>query len=253
MTPTNDTVEIPVADGTTMAAYLALPAGDRRPVGVIVAHELFGVSPDIRSVADELADAGYVTIAPEFYHRHAAPGRWLRRDDGGRTEGFDLLHRMTRERAVADVRAAASALASGHGLSEIAMVGFSAGGHLAYLAATRLPLARTAVLYGGWLPSTDIPLSQPEPTVELTPGITGRLLYLVGQDDALIDGPQRDTIAKALSEAHVDHQVVSYPDVQHAFFWPGTPAFDQAARADAMNRILALLADQPWLAEPTTV
>ena len=74
------------------------------------------------------------------------------------------------------------------------MVGFSAGGHLSYLAACRLPVSRTAVLYGGWLPSTDIPMSQPTPTLELTPGITGRILYLVGEDDTLIDAGQREQI-----------------------------------------------------------
>ena len=40
---------------------------------MIVAHELFGVNPDIRGVADDLAGAGYLTIAPEFYHRDAPP------------------------------------------------------------------------------------------------------------------------------------------------------------------------------------
>jgi dienelactone hydrolase len=46
---------------------------DPAPAGVIVAHELFGVNPDIRGVADDLARAGFLTIAPEFYHRDAAP------------------------------------------------------------------------------------------------------------------------------------------------------------------------------------
>ena len=50
------------------------------------------------------------------------------------------------------------------------MIGFSAGGHLSYLAACRLPISRTAVLYGGWLPTTDIPMSQPSPTLDLTRG-----------------------------------------------------------------------------------
>ena len=124
------------------------------------------------------------------------------------------------------------------GIERVAVVGFSAGGHLAYLAACRLPVARTAVLYGGWLTVTDIPLSQPGPTLELTPGITGRVLYLVGEDDMLISAEQRSQIRAALSEAGA---VVSYPGVQHAFFWPDTPPFSQAARDDAWRRILELL------------
>ena len=98
------------------------------------------------------------------------------------------------------------------------------------------------MLYGGWLPGTDIPMSQPTPTLDLTPGITGRVLYLVGEDDALIDAGQREQISAALKTAGVDHELVSYPGVGHAFFWPGTPPFSQAARDDAWGRILTLLA-----------
>jgi carboxymethylenebutenolidase len=235
------TEKISVADGTTMAAYCARPAGNQRPVGVIVAHELFGVNPDIQGVADDLARAGYLTIAPEFYHRDAPPGRWLERDDDGRQEGFMYLNRLGRDQALADVAAAADWLRGQ--VDRVAMVGFSAGGHLSYLAACRLPIDRTAVLYGGWLPSTDIPMSQPTPTLDLTPGITGRVLYLVGEDDALIDAARRDQIGAALRDAGVRHEVVSYPGTEHAFFWPGTPPFSQQARDDAWSRILALLAD----------
>jgi carboxymethylenebutenolidase len=235
-------IEIPVADGTTMPAYSARPDGAFAPVGVIVAHELFGVTPDIRSVVDEIAAAGHLVIAPEFYHRDAEAGRCMSRDDAGRSEGFALLHRMTRAGAIADVQAAVSVLADQYAVREAAVVGFSAGGHLAYLAAATLPITRTAVLYGGWLPSTDIPLSRPEPTLELTPGITGELLFIVGGNDFLIDSVQIETISSALRSAGVRHEMVVYPEVQHAFFWPGTPAFDEKARDGAMKRIIALLA-----------
>jgi carboxymethylenebutenolidase len=233
---------IPVLDGTSLPAYVARPAANPARTGVIVAHELFGVNPDIRGVADDLAGAGYLAVAPEFYHRDALPGRWLERDDAGRQEGFGYLRRLGREQALADVAAAMAWLCAEPGIERVAVVGFSAGGHLSYLAACRLPVSRTAVLYGGWLPGTDIPLSQPTPTLELTPGITGRLLYLVGDHDTLIDAGQREQIRAALAAAGVDHDLVAYPGVQHAFFWPGTPPFSQAARDDAWRRILELLA-----------
>ncbi|WP_306769296.1 MULTISPECIES: dienelactone hydrolase family protein [unclassified Parafrankia] len=87
----------------------------------------------------------------------------------------------------------------------------------------------------------DIPLSQPEPTLELTRGISGELLFVIGEKDFLIDSDQVEKISSALRTAGVRHEVVVYPEVQHAFFWPDTPAFDQAARDDAMKRVLALL------------
>jgi carboxymethylenebutenolidase len=242
MTTTSETIELAVADGTAMRAYFARPETAPAPTGVIVAHELFGVNPDIRGVADDLAAAGYLTVAPEFYHRDAPAGRWLDRDDTGRQEGFGYLGRLTRAHALDDTAAAIGWLRAQPGIKRVAMIGFSAGGHLGYLAACRLPLSRTAVLYGGWLPSTDIPMSQPEPTLELTPGITGRLLYLVGEADTLIDAVQVGQIREALQAAGTDHEVVSYPGAAHAFFWPGTAAFSQQARDDAWARILDLLA-----------
>jgi carboxymethylenebutenolidase len=242
MTTTEAAIQIPVADGTELPAYLARPTARPAPAGVIVAHELFGVNPDIRQVAEDCAKAGYLTIAPEFYHRDSPPGHWLERTDTGRQQGFRLLHKLTRQQAVADVAAAMHWLRGAPGIERVAMIGFSAGGHLSYLAACRLPVSRTAVLYGGWLPSTDIPMSQPTPTLELTPGITGQLLYLVGEEDSLIDAGQRGQIRDALRAAGTDHELVSYPGAGHAFFWPDTPAFNQAARDDAWARILALLA-----------
>ncbi len=249
-TTMSETIEIAVQDGTTMHAYCARPAPGQAPAGVtvqaptgvIVAHELFAVNPGIRGVADDLAVMGYLAIAPEFYHRAAPPGRWLERDDAGRAEGFGYLGRLTRQQALDDAAAAIGWLTAQPGIDRVAMIGFSAGGHLSYLAACRLPVSRTAVLYGGWLPVTDIPMSQPTPTLELTPGITGRLLYLVGEADTLIDAAQVGQIRGALAAMGTDHEVVSYPGVAHAFFWPGTPAYSERARADAWSRITALLA-----------
>jgi carboxymethylenebutenolidase len=148
---------------------------------------------------------------------------------------------MNRQNALADVTASVDYLRTVGGAGDVAVVGFSAGGHLAFLAACQLPITRTAVLYGGWLPTTDIPLSRPEPTLTLAPGMTGRLLYLVGQDDTLIDTTQRNQIAAALTSSAVDHELVVYPGTGHAFFWPDTPTFNPTARADAWHRILDLI------------
>ena len=236
------TISIPVADGTALPAHIARPAGEQAPVAVIVAHELFAVNPDIRGVVAELAGAGYLAIAPEFYHRAVEPGRWLQRDDAGRQEGFALLKQLQRQHVIDDVAAAGDWLRSQPGVERIAMVGFSVGGHLAYLAATRLPLSRTAVVYGGWLPHADFPFGQAPPTLDLTPGITGRLLYLVGEEDFLIDAGQRGQIQAALEAAGVGHELVTYPGTGHAFFWKDTPEFRPTARDDAWARILAFLA-----------
>jgi Dienelactone hydrolase family len=56
------TIKIPVEDFASLSAYLARHATAPASVGVIVAHELFGVNPDIRGVADDLA--GHAAFQP---------------------------------------------------------------------------------------------------------------------------------------------------------------------------------------------
>lgn len=229
-------IAIRVEDGTTMSAYLDRPKSLKSSTAVIVVHELFGVSPDIREFVDELASEGVLAVAPEFYHRDAPAGLWFERDDDGRASAFEQLHMLQRESAVLDVSGAIERILEEPGITDVAVAGFSAGGHLAYLAATQLPITTTVVLYAGWLPTTDIALSRPEPTLSLTSGIRGRLVYLVGSEDSLIDAGQRAEIEAALDG--VDGDFVTYPGAAHAFFWPGTPSYDEAARTDAWRRIL---------------
>lgn len=247
----NEQIEILVEDDpepSTTSAYLARPAAEGAYPGVIVAHELFGVTAEIRSITDQIAQLGYTAIAPEFYHRTATVGTELTKDQDGRTAGFALMGQLTRDHAINDVRATMHYLSSRQDATgKTAMVGFSLGGHIAYLAATQLDLAATAVLYGGWIATSDIPLSQPEPTITLTPGIAehdGRLLFLVGDQDQLIGADQRRELKDALTNAHVRHELVVYPDTPHAFFWEGTATPRRAARDDAWRRVQELLAGE---------
>jgi len=83
-------VQIPIAaepSEKTMQAYLCMPPSDKKVPAIIVAHELFGVTADIRHMAGRLIEEGYVALAPEFYHRTAPAGEALERDDDGRKRG----------------------------------------------------------------------------------------------------------------------------------------------------------------------
>src|ERR1700679_4009979 len=67
-------VTVDVADGTTMHAYVARPAEEGKFPGLMVFQEAFGVNAHIREVTERVAREGYVAIAPELFHRSAAPG-----------------------------------------------------------------------------------------------------------------------------------------------------------------------------------
>lgn len=228
-------IEIPVGNGAPMGAYVARLTGTALRPGVIVAHELFGVSAHVRDACERLAALGYVAIAPDLFHR-TAPGVELAHDEAGRERGFELLEQMTRGEVLRDVRAAMEHLRAGGG-PRVGIVGLSLGGHVAYLAAT-------VVLYGGWIPSTDIPLSRPEPTLSRTPGITGRILVLVGEHDHVVPPEHRRGIARALRAAGVRHELVEYPGAQHGFLCNRRASYDPVCAEDAWRRIQELLGEE---------
>lgn len=235
---------------SAMGAYLARPATPGSYPGVVVGMEIFGVTAHIRDITERVASLGYVVVAPDFYHR-AAPGVELPRDADGRAEGLELMWRLTRDEALADVRAAMAHLRALHldadevpnETTKIGMVGFSLGGHIAYLAATQLDLTATAVFYGGWIPTRDVPLSQPDPTLYLTTGIASRdgyLLFFVGGQDRLIPPEQRRQIEDALLAEGVRHEIVVYPDAPHGFFCDRADTFDRIAADDSWRRVREL-------------
>lgn len=233
-------VEIAGGEGAPMGGYVARPAGPGPLRGVIVAGELFGVSAHVRDVCERLAALGLVALAPDLYHR-SAPGIELAHDPEGRERGFELLHRLTRPQVLSDVRAAMEHLRENHGVADVGMVGLSLGGHVAYLAATELEFAAVAVLYGGWIPTTEIALSQPEPTLARTSAITARVLVLVGDDDHAIPPEHRRAIANALRVAGVRHEIVEYRGASHGFLCDRRDTFDPTAAQDAWRRIEELL------------
>src|ERR1700693_124865 len=117
-------VELVVADGTRMAAYVSRPEQRGPRPGLLVFQEAFGVNGHIRNVYDRFAAQGYVAIAPELFHRTATPGF------EGRYTDFPAVmphtKAVTTETAEMDVRAAYQWLGSNAHVrpDEISSVGF---------------------------------------------------------------------------------------------------------------------------------
>src|ERR1700737_3482806 len=63
----NDRIAIGDRDGA-FGAYMARPKTLPAPA-VIVLHEVFGVNADIRKTCDELAEQGFIAVAPDLFWR----------------------------------------------------------------------------------------------------------------------------------------------------------------------------------------
>jgi len=67
-----DRITIEGRDGA-FGAYIARPKTLPAPA-VVVLHEVFGVNADIRKTCDELAEQGFIAVAPDLFWRQE-PGR----------------------------------------------------------------------------------------------------------------------------------------------------------------------------------
>jgi carboxymethylenebutenolidase len=121
------------SNGGTASGYLALPEGRRGP-GVIVIQEWWGLDSGIKTMADRLAAAGFVALAPDLYHGELA----------GHTEmdkAGELMQAMPAARAARDMSGAVDYLADHDATTNdgIGVVGFCMGGMLTFMLAALRP------------------------------------------------------------------------------------------------------------------
>lgn len=98
---------------------------------VVVAHEIFGLTPHIRSLCDRLAAAGYAALAPDLFS-HELQGGFLPYTAEGKSEGLRIKEAIGEAKMAAQIEA----LVAGAG-GRVGVMGFCLGGLLAWLAAAR--------------------------------------------------------------------------------------------------------------------
>lgn len=249
MTPTIlETKNVQVqTDPTPMDIYVARPDDGKIHPGVIVGFELFGLTPYIRHMADKIAELGYVSVVPDFFHR-SGRSISLPTDEQGRKKGFELLDHLDRQMVLKDVGAALRFLRDTNRTgSQIGFVGFSIGGHMGFLAATEYNLQAVVAFYPGWLTVRDISLSRPQPTALLGSKISKdcKLLIIVGDEDALIPETVRQELSTLLKSQDVSFELDVYEDAQHGFMCNERPAtYNPDASKLAWERVQEFLSSQ---------
>jgi len=219
----------PVSTGR-LRGYLAKPLSDPPWPGVLVIHEAFGLTDDIRGHADHFARAGYLAFAPDLYSYGFAPRclvvtmRAMFRGGGGRV--------------LDDIDAAREFVVSAPDCTgKVGIIGFCMGGAFAILAAPR---------------GFDVSA----PNYGLVPRDAERVLQgscpmvaSYGAKDIGFKGAA-SKLERALEANDVEHDVKEYPNAGHGFMtrhtgkWafveriPGLGYVDDA-QDDAWDRVSA--------------
>ena len=187
-----------------LPGYLAQPVGQGPWPGVVVIHDAFGLSGDIKRICDRLALAGYLTLAPALFRRGnrlACVVSTLRAMATGSGAAID------------DIVAARDHLASDAGCTgKVGIVGFCMGGGFALQMAPRGVFDAAAPNYGN-LPKSLEGLRGACPTVAS-----------YGAKDRTLPGAAAK-LEKVFTDGNVPHDVKEYPEVGHSFMNDfGTPA-----------------------------
>lgn len=230
-----------------VTAYRADPPGPARG-GLVVIHEIWGLVPHIRDVADRYAREGYLVLAPDLLSDAGITpevGEHLdalrhEPDERARLDGQALLREKlapTREPEFAEattarLRTVVDALAAEPGVDgRIAVTGFCFGGTYSFALAAADPRIRAAIPFYGTAPDA-----------AAIARIACPVLALYAEDDPRIIGTLPETRAN-MADAGVAFTEKIYPGVRHAFFNDtNASAYDAVAAGDAWARALAFLA-----------
>ncbi len=220
-------------DGRSLQAYVVYPEVKQKATVVVLIHEIFGLSDWAKEMADELAAAGYIVVAPDLLSGFGPKG-------GGSSEfsgpeaAVKAVSALDPAVVTADLDAAADYgkhLPSASG--KLAVAGFCWGGGKTFLFAThRKDLSAAFVFYG------------PPPADFST--ITAPVYGFYAGSDARITSTVPDTIA-AMKTAGKKYDPVIYADAGHGFMRAGedpspstTPA-NKKAREEGFARLTTLL------------
>lgn len=198
--------------------------------GVVLVQEIFGVSPYVRSRADDLAAAGYEVYVPELYWR-IADHELDESSEDLLQRGMALMGATDWGDAVADTVAAVEHL-RGQVPGRVGLLGFCYGGGVAFAAAARTQVDALVSYYGSALPQL----------LDLAPEVTAPSLHHWGTADAFIPLEVARQVEAALARDGVEF--AWYDGAGHAFDNP-LPAFhDAEASALAWPRTLTFLEGQ---------
>jgi carboxymethylenebutenolidase len=225
-------ITIAVAGGA-MSAYLARPPSNHGP-GLLLLQEIFGVNAHIRGVAEQWALAGFTVIAPDLFWREAHRVE-LGYVGAERDRGIALMQTVTRDHAVADMRASVSALRARPECSgRVGAIGYCMGGRLAFTAAALCEVDAAVCYYGGGI----------DKQLDLAAAIACPVQFHHAQDDASIPPEAVAEVRKAMAAAPAAAQAEfhDYPGSQHGFNCWARQTYHPASAALALGRSLTFLA-----------
>jgi carboxymethylenebutenolidase len=216
----------------TVHAFIVYPESKKKAPAVVVIHEIFGMTDWVRTVADKLAENGYIAIAPDLLSG-MGPNGGRSSDYAGVDAAREAVGKLPPDQVTADLNATADyvkKLPAANG--KVAVAGFCWGGTQSFRFATNRPDVAAAFVFYGTGPDNVSSIKAP-------------VYGFYGGNDARVDA----TIPKseeAMKQAGKKYEPVTYEGAGHGFMRAGedpsnTNPANKTAHDEAWKRWLALL------------
>ena len=187
----------------SVRAWIVYPERKTKAPVVVVVHEIFGLSPWVRSVADQLAADGFIAIAPDLLTSKNLPNPTDSVPSDLATAAIRTLNPDDVHRQISAAANYAMALPSA--VKRYGIVGYCWGGGVSFEHAVRSPTLGAAVVYYGVSPKSESLASVKAPVLGLYAGNDARV-------DATV--PAADSTMRALGKTYTTH---IYEGAGHGF------------------------------------
>ncbi|MHA3774416.1 dienelactone hydrolase family protein [Verrucomicrobiota bacterium sgz303538] len=215
-------------------SFIAYPEVKDKATAVVVIHEIFGLTDWVRGVADQLAEAGYIAIAPDLLSG-MAPGGDGSQEIGSGDGVRKVIQALPPEQVTGDLKAVTDYVAKLPAANgKVAVAGFCWGGGQAFRFATNSKDITSAFVFYGTAPETEEELAR----------ITAPVYGFYGGNDARVNAtiPKTTELMKKLGKTF---EPVVYDGAGHGFMRAGeAPDANEAnkkAREEAWKRVKELL------------
>jgi carboxymethylenebutenolidase len=215
--------EVAIPSGSDqVVAYLARPKGQGPFPALVVIHEWWGLNPQIRGMADQLAREGYLSLAVDLYR-------------GKQTDNPEQAHELMRglpdDRALRDLAASFAYLKTSPEVNpdRIGSIGWCMGGGYSIKLAVAEPTLAACAVYYGPLPT------EPESLAAIQAPVLG---FFGDKDEGI---PEASVLAfdDAMRKLGRPVEVHVYRNAGHAFANPEGKNFHREAAADAWGKLKA--------------
>lgn len=206
----NTSWEKVMVDNSPMGLYVAQPEGAGPFPAIVVIQNKDGVREFIQEMTRRVAEAGYVGIAPQFYHREGEPNT--------PEETENLRHFRRDTNVISDVNATINFLRGCGNVdtSRLGIVGFCMGGRIAFLMAAASKSFKAAVdFYGGGVYSK-WGNDRPAPS-DLAADVSCPIQGHFGELDKSPPPDEMRTLDAELRRLGKEHEFFFYAEAPHGF------------------------------------